>query len=158
MEAYVGFSSSNNFVGRAIQWFTRSKVNHTWILLKDFSDGLDMVMQASTGGFQLITYQRFLKGATVVAVVRPKVSLDKGIKEALQWLGEPYDFVGIVGMALVEVGRWFRRSPRNWLHSSRAMWCSEANVYVLKAAGYPGASVLDPTVVSPEDLLEFMQG
>ena len=157
MKVKVGFSTSNSLVSRIIRWATGSKVSHTWLLLEDMVDGVSMVMQATGQGFQLITYERFLKGSTVVDVIDPKQPIDVGVKDALQWLGEPYDTVGLVGMAWVELGRLFKRNWRNWLHSSSAMWCSESCIYVMQAAKYPGADKLVPSQVSPEDLLEFMK-
>ena len=156
MKVSIGFSASQDWLGKVIRWFTQSQVNHTFFLVEDLIPGVPMVMQASRGGFQLITYDRFCKGGKVIKLVTPKQDITAGVTQALQWLGEPYDTVGLVGMAWVEIGRRFKRTWKNFLHSNSTMWCSEAGVYVLQSAKYPGADKLDPSVTSPQDLLTFL--
>lgn len=156
MKVSIGFSTSSSVLSALIRWFTNSPISHTFLLVEDLIPGMPMVMQAARGGFQLITYDRFCKGSHNIKIVVPKQDISPGVVQALQWLGEPYDTVGLVGMAIVEVGRRFRRHWRNWIHSSSSMWCSEANTYVLKAANYPGAEALSPSTTSPADLLAFM--
>lgn len=153
----VGFSTSNALVSRAIRWFTRSKVSHTFLLFPDSAFGSYMVMEAIGAGFSLRTYESFKKDNTVVDLLAPKVPLDAGLQAAASWLGERYDVSGLLGMALVMLGRWVGRKWRNPLQSSSAMFCSEVNVRILQEAGYPGAKDLDPASMSPADLLEFMQ-
>jgi len=152
----VGFSTSNELVSRLIRFFTKAKVSHTFLVIRAPFLEEDLVIEAAWAGFRATTLRRFKKKNTVVALMKPAVPLDKGLRDALTWLGESYDFGGLFGMAFVLLGRWLRRKVRNPLHDSRAIFCSEANTLVLQASGYPGADVLDPTETSPADLLEFM--
>jgi len=157
MAIKIGFSTSGSFVSRAIRWFTRSTVSHAWLLVEDGFFGVSVVMEATNGGFRLVPFEHYVNEHTrLVRLVTPKTSLEEGVKKAALWLGEHYDYGGLFGMAVVVVGRWLRRRWRNPWESSRAMFCSEAVVYVLQASGYEGADGLVPSTTSPEDLLRFL--
>jgi hypothetical protein len=154
----VGFSTSNALVSRLIRYFTKAKVSHTFLVIRSPMLEEDLVIEAGWGGFQATTLRRFKKKNEIVALLKPIVPLDKGLRDSLAWLGESYDFGGLFGMAFVLLGRWLRRKYANPLHDSRALFCSEANTLVLQASGYPGADGLAPTETSPEDLFLFMKG
>jgi hypothetical protein len=114
-----------------------------------------MVMEATEGGFRIVPLDKFSQQNFVVAVFTPKYSIEMGLKASVDWLGEHFDYAGLVGMAFVSLGRWLRRKWNNPWASSKAMFCSEAVVRVLQASNYPGAEGMLPTNTSPEDLLEF---
>ena len=114
-----------------------------------------MVLEATEGGFRIVPLDKFSQQNFVVAVFVPKHSIEAGLKAAVDWLGEHFDYTGLVGMAFVAMGRWLRRKWNNPWASSKAMFCSEAVVRVLQASNYPGAEDMAPTGTSPEDLLEF---
>lgn len=154
----VGFSThSGNVVSRLIRWMTGSKASHTWLLVDDALFGTEMVMEATEVGFRFITYSRFkAEGNDIVTVVTPAFPLKPGMRQAAMWLGERYDFGGLLGSAVVLLGRWLRRKWKNPLGSSKAMFCSEAVVRVMQAAGYPGSAALDPESITPQDLLDFL--
>lgn len=152
----VGFSTcKRNVLSRIIRWFTRSQASHAWLLVEGSFLGMDMVMEATEGGFRLTSYETFRKGHDIVKIVEPSFPLDEGARKAAAWLGESYDYLGLVGSAVVILGRWLRRKWRNPLDAPRSMFCSEAVVFVLQADGYPGADKLDPSATSPQDLLDF---
>jgi hypothetical protein len=155
----VGFSTSSWWVSRVICWFTRAKTSHAFLLL----DGEhahpifgDLVLEAEWWGFALSTKATLLRGTTrIVALAEPKVPLDDAVRTAGSWLDERYDYGGLFGEAWVSFWRWFGKKVRNPVHDARSMFCSEAVVYVLQAAKYPGADQLDPGSTSPQDLAEF---
>jgi len=152
----VGFSTSRRLVSRLIRWATRSKISHTWLVVSDSFLGIDMVLQATMGGFQLVTYAAFEKEHKIIAVLDLKYPVDSGVKQSAQWLGFRYDYTGLFGSAFVVFGRWFRRKWRNPLNDAQALFCSEAVVRVLQASGYPGSEALDPSAVTPQDLFDFL--
>lgn len=152
----VGFSTQNSLPSRIIRKITKSSVSHAWLLLRGSFMGLDMVLEASSSGFHLTPYETFRSRNIIVETVEPVAPLDDGVRLAASWLGSRYDFTGLLGSVIVQIGRWLRRKWRNPFDASRAMFCSEAIVYVLRAAKYPGAEGLDPSGTSPEDLLDFL--
>jgi len=152
----VGFSTSRKLVSRIIRRVTRSKVSHTWLLVSDSFLGVDMVMQATLGGFQMTSYEAFKKHHQIITLLEPNHSLSTGVKQSAQWLGFRYDYAGLFGAAFVIMGRWFRKKWGNPFNDADALFCSEAVVRVLQASGYPGAEVLDASTVTPQDLLAFL--
>lgn len=154
----VGFSTrTKSIFSRLIRWFTGSSVSHAWLVYDDAFFGEDMVIEATEVGFRLIPLANFkAEGNDVVAVVEPKSPLDVGLRAARTWIGESYDFGGLLGASVVILGRWLKRKWRNPLDSPRSMFCSEAVVMVLQASSYPGAEKLDPSATTPQDLLNFL--
>jgi len=153
----VGFSTSRSLVSRIIRAFTRSPVSHAFLVVDDSFFGLPLVMEADRNGFVLVPFKGYADAHQVVALFEPLYPLETGVKLAAEWLGTRYDYVGVLGMFFVVVGRWFGRKVRNPLVSSRAVFCSEVLARVLMASGYPGSDALDPDNTSPAELLAFLR-
>lgn len=156
----IGFSTSKrNIFSAVIRWFTKSRVSHAWVLIHEPFFDMEMVLEATEFGFRMVPYETFRAKTNVIEVLTlgPSCPLDSAVKRAGRRLGEDYDFLGLFGGAIVQIGRWLKYKWRNPLASSRAMFCSEAVVYVLQDAGYPGADTLDPEATTPQDLLDFLR-
>lgn len=154
----VGFSTGNNILSRFIRWATKSKASHAWLSFSDSTLKQEMVMQATIGGFSVMTMREFALHHVVVAQIEPKVSLDQAVVDAADWLGVThYDYGGLIGGLFVVIGRFFKRKIKNPFASSKALFCSEAVVKILQDAKYPGAEALVPDSTTPQDLLDFMQ-
>lgn len=154
----VGFSTTNMWLSRFIRWLTKSKVSHTWLTFTDATLQRQMVMEASFWGFRVVTMAEFKKDSTVIAIIPPKVPLDTATVAAADWLGDYYDFEGLVGAGVVSFWyTWFKRRIKSPFHSGTALFCSESVVKVLQTANYPGAAALDALAITPEQLLEFLQ-
>jgi hypothetical protein len=153
----IGFSTNTkNPLSRFIRWVTRSQYSHCFLIVEGAFFGVDMALEADQYGFRLVPLEQFAKQHDVRLVVTPRAPLDEGVRQAAGWLGESYDFTGLFGMAFVLFGRWLHRKWKNPLRAAHAMFCSEAIVYVLQAANYPGAAELDPSGTDPEALAEFL--
>lgn len=152
----IGFSTSKtSWVSKIIRWFTDGKTSHTFLVYYDEDFKRDMVLEATQGGFRIVPFSHYEK--SLVAIFTPKYSVDEGLQKAVDWLGENYDYEGLLGMAWVELGRWLGRKWHNPLHSAHAMFCSEAVVRIMQGANYPGSEVFDPASTDPEMLLKFFQ-
>jgi hypothetical protein len=153
----VGFSShKGNFLSEVIRWFTHSKISHAWLYIKN-DDGSEVLLEAVGVGVRETPWAWFPSAGTkLVALVNPVVPLDVGVTQAKQWVGEKYDRLGLVGMALVIMARWFKAKLKNPLRNSRELWCSELVGRVLQLSNYPGMEGWDPAGMSPEDVYEVM--
>lgn len=157
---YVGFSTPRrwNPLSALIRAMMRSKASHAWLLVEDPLFQLRLVLEAHSTGFRLISLAEFVKRNKVVALVEPAHPIAPGLPEAGGWLGDEFDVLGLLGIFLTLVARWFRRKAwRNPFASSRALFCSEAVVRVLKAAHYPGAGRLGDETTTPAELLAFLE-
>ncbi len=160
---YLGFSTPRrwNPLSALIRRMMRSPASHAWLLVEDPLFQLRLVLEAHSTGFRLISFATFVKDNKVVALVEPPRDeahdLRRGLPEAGGWLGDQFDLLGLFGIFLTMVAKWFRRKAwRNPFTSSRSYFCSEAVVRVMKAAGYPGASRLDAETTTPAELLDFV--
>ena len=144
-------------MSRIIRHFTKSEVSHAWLLLDDPLFECQMVMEASEFGLILTPFDKFRSKNDVITVIEPKAQLDTGIKAAGAWLGEAYDFGGLIGTAFVLFGRFLKRRWKNPFDSSTAMFCSEFVVKVMQASNYPGIEVFDAASTTPQDVIDFMR-
>src|SRR5512133_1012852 len=133
---FVGFSSPRrwNPLSALIRAMTHSRTSHAWLLVEDPAFKLRLVLEAHSSGFRLISFTRFVKENVVVALVEPSAPLDAGLPAAGFWLGESFDVLGLFGIFLTLIGRWFRQRPwRNPFPTASALFCSESVVRVLRA-------------------------
>ncbi|MBK9520003.1 MAG: hypothetical protein IPO09_22315 [Anaeromyxobacter sp.] len=157
---FVGFSTPRrwNPLSALIRAMMRSQASHAWLLVEDPLFELRLVLEAHSTGFRLIALAEFVKENRVVALVEPAHDLHRGLPEAGGWLGDQFDVLGLFGIFLTLVGRWFSaRRWRNPFTSSRALFCSEAVVRVMKASRYPGAERLGNETTTPAELLAFLE-
>jgi len=157
---FVGFSTPRlwNPLSALIRAMTRSRTSHAWLLVEDPLFDLRLVLEAHSSGFRLVSFTRFVKDNKVVAVVEPAHPIEHGLPVAGEWLGESFDVLGLFGIFLTLVARWFRQRPwRNPFPTPSALFCSEAVVRTLKAAQYPGSERIDDEATTPADLLEFFR-
>lgn len=157
MRVWVGFSTTNRLLSRVIRWVTRSRVSHVWLSWESRELGQRMVMEAHWD-FRAIPYASFARANTVVKEIEIRRNGEALVKSCVDFLGQPYDYTGIVGGLWVQLGKWLRRRWRNPLGKSDAQTCSEAVTRGLQEIGRRGARRLDAESTSPQDLLEFLEG
>jgi hypothetical protein len=157
MKIAVGFSTSEWWVSRVIRYFTKAACSHAFLLIEGTDLG-DLVLEAEWCGWSLSTKEALTRGSThIIDLIYPKVDLLPGTLTSLKWLHEKYNYEGLFGEAWVSICARFGKRVRNPLRNSKSMFCSEAIVYLLQHADYPGADALDPQSVSPADLRGFMR-
>lgn len=157
MTIRVGFSTPKYFnpVSWVVRRFTGSKASHAFFVYHDTDFDMDMVMEAHELGFRLTPFEHFSKHNKIVALVTPKNPIDIGTKKIAQrYLGSMYDYAGLVGMAVVMVGRFLKRKWQNPWRGSRYVYCSEAVILAMLAS--PGYEVLGiESDDDPQDLLNY---
>lgn len=157
---FVGFSTPRvwNPLSALIRAMTRSRTSHAWLLVEDPAFALRLVLEAHSSGFRLVSFTRFVKENRVVALVEPAHPLEPGLPAAGAWLGEAFDVLGLFGIFLALLRRYWHQGPlRNPFPTPSALFCSESVIRTMKAAGYPGADALDPEGTTPAELLEFLR-
>lgn len=153
----IGFSTARrNPFSWIIRRLTGSKASHAWLLVDVAPFPDPMVFEATEVGVRLMPYKAFARRYRIVALFEPGAPLDEGLVRAGRWLGERYDFPGLLGMAVVLLGRWLGRKWKNPFNAGRALFCSELVTRVLRDARYPGAEALVPSRTSPQDLFDFL--
>jgi hypothetical protein len=157
----VGFSTPKMFnpVSWVVRKITGSKASHAWFLYYDEDWELSIVMEAHEFGFRLIPYSRFRNDNHVVGLFLPKVPIDVGLKYvAHRYLGSTYDYLGLMGQIVVQLGRRLKRRWKNPFRGSKNVFCSEAVCIAMqKSPGYEKFEE-DPDSVDPQKLLQYYLG
>lgn len=159
MTALIGFSTRPaNPLSAFIRWVTGAQCSHAWLLINESYFGIPMVMEATEWGIRVIDASIFWKRNKVVCVFKPKVDLTDSVKSSGKLLGGMYDFAGLFGEGLVQLAaRWLKRTVKNPLASSSAMFCSEMVVTLMKQSAYPGMESMAADSISPEELRQFLE-
>ena len=158
MNTRIGFSTPKHFnpVSWLVRKVTSSAASHCFFIYFDVDWQADMVLEAHEFGFRLMSLSRFEKRNEVVATFNTTIDIGEGLKHvALEFRGTSGDEGGLLGAAVVMLGRWLKRKWRNPLNSSQSVFCSEAVTLALQKSGYPGADGLVPHSTTPQDLLTF---
>lgn len=157
---FVGFSTPRlwNPFSALIRVMSGSPFSHAWLLVEDPFFQLRLVMEAHTTGFRLISLARFVKDNKVLELVVPAHSLEAGLPETGEWLGDAYDVRGLFSIFLATLGQLItHKKIADRRHASKGLFCSEAVVRSMKAANYPGAHLLGNETTSPSALFEFFK-
>jgi hypothetical protein len=148
---YVGFSTSSAWYSRVIRAATGAKCSHVFLITDVL--GVRLVLEEGTFGYSTRTLDNMIaSGSNVVQILTPLVPLDLAVKHSFDWLGQRYDYVGLLGMAWVMIMRAMRHRVSNPLASPHAAFCSEEVTNVLRFAKHPNVDQLDPPSTDPEDL------
>lgn len=159
----IGFSTSTGWLARGIRWFTRGSVSHTFIAYKDIPLGCWMILGANDNGVTGQVADTFKP--TVVELFAPvDVDLWMGLRAVKQRLNEKYNYPALLGMSIVEVGRFFHQHWPNPWSDDNSDFCSEFAARVC-AGCFPAdddfhkklALLQGFSAVSPEDLLEMLR-
>ena len=154
----IGFCTSDWWVSRVIRYFTKAKVSHAYLVFDDPGCLFGaQVFEAAWCGFRISTRSILTRGTTrIVQEIPVAIDPSAALGVCERWAGTPYDYLGLLGEAVVQVGRLFGKRWRNPFAGAHHMFCSEACVYVLAACGEPRVAGLDARSTSPEDLLEIL--
>jgi len=149
------FSTDSSFVARAIRFFTRSRCSHVMIGLE--LEGIPVLLHSTAGGVQVTPRRLWFKSNRMVDEYRIRPEVD--VRAAAEKLGQRYDYVALIGYALLIVAwRWFRVKVKNVLASPGAVVCSE---FVLELDRGGDLIVewrgLDPERTHAQDLLAICE-
>jgi hypothetical protein len=157
---FIGFSTPRlwNPLSALIRAMTRSRVSHTFLLVEDPMFELRLVLEAHSTGFRLVSLTRFVKDNKIVALVKPSHPVEPGLPLAGEWLGEKFDVLGLFGIFITLLARYFRQRPwKNPFPTPSALFCSEGVIKTLKAAAYPGSAKLGEETTTPAEVLAFFE-
>jgi hypothetical protein len=150
----VCFSTCDGIVSRAIRWFTRSKVSHSFLTFRDETLGRVFVMEANGRGFMIVPWAKWRTHNTLVARYRLTTDMDAqlaSLRKLSEFLGSQYDYVSILGFAI----RRFWSRVRNPFDSGKKLVCSEAVARFLYLTGDTSLQYFsDYGSWVPEDLLK----
>lgn len=158
MTTRVGFSTPKGFAPASwlVRKLTKSEWSHAFFVYFDQDWGADMVLEASAVGFRILPLEKYVKKNHCRLLV-PAKPIDEGVKKvALTFVGDRFDYEGLLGMVVPVVGGWLKRKWRNPFRSADKVFCSESVALAARLSpGYLGG--LPETDVTPQQLLEWFE-
>ena len=158
----VGFSKPKSWL-EPFSWLIRlvtwSPVSHAYIKLSLGELDKKIIFQASGLVVNMIGEDLFDLKENIYKEFTLDIA-DAKHKEILQYaidqLGQPYNFKGVLGMAVVRIGKLLGRKWNNpFGYNSSGAFCSELVAYILET--YDNVSFADVADESPADVLAVME-
>jgi hypothetical protein len=146
----VIFTTSGGLLSWLIRKITGGDVSHCAIGTS--VHGVPVIIEDTAGGVRIYPRKRWESGRKIVREYSFIPRMEDGLKVAIQRVGDSYDYVGLVGMLWVMLGRWLRKKWRNPLAKAGSAWCSEFVVRMDVDHQIPEWEGLDPETVTPRDL------
>ena len=151
------YEADDNFIGKAIRWFTNGRVNH--VALTYDSDDWDTVVDGETKRAEWVveaipkgTVSRPVRNRKWTHVVTPKYDAIPYLKAAQEFVDRKYEFKAIFLFAIfILAWRWFRLKLRRPTLAGKAQICSELAAHTVLPI--LGPAIENPQWVHPEELL-----
>lgn len=156
LKSTIVFSTSRDWVSRAIRWITRSPCSHVALIYDDCTFDIRCVMQSWWSGFELRTLQQWNQGNRVVAEYKVlNHDVNDSVKKLARHLGEGYEFGHIPLLAIKSwMEKWMKlKFSIRPSRTPKKMICSEAITRFLQWSNVEAVKELDPEITSPADLL-----
>jgi hypothetical protein len=144
------FSTSGGFLSWLIRKIQGSDISHCAIGTS--MHGVPVVIEDTAGGVRIYPRARWEQGKKIVREYAFVPDMDSGLHAAIQRVGDKYDYVGLIGMLWVMLGRWLHQKWKNPIAKPGAAWCSEFVVRMDVDKVIPEWDGLDPETVAPRDL------
>ena len=159
------FSRGRGLLSRLVAWFVRSRLSHaagSFTIIR-----VDMVMESTEKGVDLLPARRFAADNIVEAVVRPvsgTLATEDGMVSHLSWLierhgADKYDWMAAGSVGIRNRIGWLWRLIGGWLRrrwSRSAVHCTELWVDLLRHAGYLAVKGMVPELTDPPRLLRAL--
>jgi hypothetical protein len=156
MRIRVGFSTAPGLLSAAIEAVTKSDVSHAFFLLD--CDLGSMVYQADPRGPEVVTKTYLEETRTIVVAIEPLIDLTAAVQDSIEkYTGYRYDVGADVSDGLNLLAS---RVGLNWhtdFAAKHSTECAALVVRTMRFAAYPGIEKLDQQLVTPGQLLDFMQ-
>jgi hypothetical protein len=155
MATTIMFLTSESLLTKVIQWFTKGRVSH--VAVSGFIvNGKEMCLTSDIKGVRFLSREEVLSDSTLVSEWRVEaVDLEEGMARAASKIGCGYDFVGLLGLGVVECARWIGIRFNNPFRSDNRFFCSELAMQLSRRI--PEWNGLDSETVSPNDLLSICE-
>ena len=135
MKLYVGFSTANDFVSRAIRWITLAPESHAYLRFELALADRDVFFEAAWDGFRCrLGHQGEVVEEYCITDGKPAQA---AFDLCTDWWDTPYDYSGILGELVVRIGMLFGKRWPNAFANPHHMFCSEAAALILKSIGHP---------------------
>ena len=154
----IGFSSSNNFLGRVIRWATGIEANYAYFKFSLAEQ--EVVVYADYKSVRIDTFNNFSKDKDIVTEFVLKISKkeeDALIDYAFECAEEPGDWLDVLGYIWVLISGALGTKIRNPINGRPAFkFCRFILMAIRRKTGLGWTKHLRRDVVSPSDLIEFL--
>ena len=156
LDLCIGFSRTNSFVSRVMQWFMRSVVSHTFIAVT-----LEGKMRVAIGvdgkGLHWQSMDKFKEHSEIVAVFTPLQPIEESFWWAFDEYGRTdYDYVAAGAIGFRNRIKWiWRLFGKLWRKSldEKKLTCMEYVTRMLQHAQYPSMLPVDPELFDTHQVM-----
>ena len=155
----IGFATNKKLYSRLIRWAIQCPYSHVWLEYPSTLWAGQWAAHATEGGVRKEALEQAIKRYPKHVAFESKIVLQPGMMKARNLLGKKYDYKVIwhaILLVLYRTTGW-KFLWRLVIRDMRKLTCSEFVSIILKGADVPGAERLDPELVSPADLYEFVR-
>ena len=147
------YEADDNFIGKAIRWFTKGRVNHVAIMYDSDDWEAEWVTEAIARGRVVARPVRNRKWTHVVTAKYDAVPY---LRAAQEFVDQKYEFKAIFLFAVfILAWRWFKLKLRRPTLSGKAQICSEIAAHTVIPV--LGPEIENPQWVHPEELLSLQE-
>ena len=162
LDLAIGFSRTNSFVSKAMQWFMRSPISHTFIIVT-LNDRVKFTIGVDERGLHWQSWNLFKSKSDIVAVFIPA---GPPVEDSFWWAMDKYGDTNYDYYAAGAIGF---RNRISWIWkcvsklwrgrlSSKNLTCMELVTRMLQRAKYPSVMNKDPEMFDTHELMMTMLG
>lgn len=146
------YEADDNFIGKAIRWFTNGRVNHVAMTFASDDWEAEWVVEAVPKG----TVCRPVRKRRWTHIVTPKYDAVPYLRAAQDFVDRKYEFKAIFLFAIfILAWRWLRIKCHRPSLSGKAQICSELAAHTVLPV--LGPEIENPQWVHPEELLSLQE-
>lgn len=155
--------SKNEWIAKAIAWFTKSQWSHTFITVPPML-GKEMVMEAGEGGVEMVMFDQAYRNNPdqkyeVYRVKLPQATIDNAIAKCMDKLEVPYGYLEYVWFIWRYLNMWFGRdikSQDNW-STSKEVCAGLVDIYNDELGLQALSDVFGNNSISAQDIYEIVK-
>ena len=160
LDLAIGFSRTNSFVSKAMQWFMHAKISHTFIAVT-LNDKIRFTIGVDDRGLHWQSWKLFTSKSEIVAVFKPTgPCVDSHFWWAMDKYGDTdYDYVAAGAIGLRNRLTWLWRLVKGvWRKrlDPDKLTCMELITRMLKRADYSSVKDVDAEMHDTQQLMQRM--
>lgn len=160
LDLCIGFSRTNSFASRTMQWFMRSKVSHIFVEVT-LNDRMRTVIGTDEKGLHWQSLNLFESWAEIVARFTP---IGPPLEDSFWWMFDEhgksdYDYMAAGAIGFRNRLRWIWKifgSPWRKSLDPKKLTCMEYTTRMFQHAQYPSMMDKDPEMFDTQQVMELM--
>lgn len=160
LDLCIGFSRTNSFVSRVMQWFIGSVISHVFVAVT-LNDRMRVAIGADDKGLHWQSMSKFKENSEIVAVFTP---ICPQVEDSFWWAFDEYgrtdyDYIAAGAIGVRNRIKWlWNIVGKLWRKSldEKKLTCMELVTRMLQHAQYPSMLSVDPEMFDTQQVMVKM--